>query len=199
MLLGMIRPDSGRAFIDGKRVNAGNTGLWKEVGYLVEMPFAYPNLTVRENLEMMRRLRQVEDKQAVDRVIDQLRLKPYADRKTKTLSLGNAQRLGVAKALLHDPALLILDEPSNGFDPEGIFEIREMLTDLSQNQGTTIFLSSHILGEISKFATRIGIIHNGILIEEVRNGEQAPWQGQGHDGNLESYFLRIIKAEENNR
>lgn len=171
MLLGMISPDSGVAFINGKKVNANNTSLWQEVGYLVEIPYSYPNLTVRENLEMIRRLRFIEEKQAVHSVMEKLKLTQYADRKTKNLSLGNAQRLGVAKALIHHPNILILDEPANGFDPEGIFEIRELLIDLAKNQGVTVFLSSHILGEVSKFATRIGIIHQGVLIQELNNHE----------------------------
>ena len=171
MLLGMISPNSGTAYINGKKVAASNTALWKEVGYLVEIPYSYPNLTVRENLEMVRRLRFIDDKNAVDTVIEKMKLTQYANRKTKNLSLGNAQRLGVAKALIHNPAVLILDEPANGFDPEGIYEIRELMTDLAKNHGVTIFLSSHILGEISKFATRIGIIHQGALIQELNTPE----------------------------
>lgn len=169
MLLGMIKPDSGKAYINGKKVYSDNTDLWKEIGYLVEIPYSYPNLTVKENLEMTRRLRFIDNKNAVTDVMDKLKLTQYANRKAKNLSLGNAQRLGVAKALIHNPAILILDEPANGFDPEGIYEIRELLTDLAQNHGVTVFLSSHILGEISKFATRIGIIHNGVLIRELNN------------------------------
>jgi len=171
MLLGMISPDSGAAYLNGKKVEAGNTDLWKEVGYLVEIPYSYPNLTVKENLEIIRRLRFIDDRQAVDAVIGKLKLTQYANRKAKNLSLGNAQRLGVAKALIHNPGILILDEPANGFDPEGIFEIRELLIDMAQNQGVTIFISSHILGEVSKFATRIGIIHQGALIQELNTHE----------------------------
>ena len=167
MLLGMISPDRGKAFINGQRVHAGNTELWNKIGYLVEIPYSYPNLTVKENLEIIRRLRFIEDKNAVFSVMDKLKLTEYANRKAKNLSLGNAQRLGVAKALIHNPEILILDEPANGFDPEGIYEIREMLHDLAKNHGVTIFISSHILGEISKLANRIGIIHNGVLIREL--------------------------------
>lgn len=167
MLLGMISADKGEAFINGKKVHAGNTGLWKEIGYLVEIPYSYPDLTVKENLEIIRRLRFIEDKNAVFSIMDKLKISGYANRKAKNLSLGNAQRLGIAKALIHHPNILILDEPANGLDPEGILEIRELLMDLSQNHGVTIFLSSHILGEISKFAARIGIIHNGVLIREL--------------------------------
>jgi len=167
MLLGMIRPTSGAAYINGQKVYADNTNLWKHIGSLVEIPYSYPELTVRENLEIIRRLRFIADKKVIDHVIEKLQLGPYADRKATNLSLGNAQRLGLAKALIHKPDILILDEPTNGLDPAGIFEIREMLSDMATNHGVTIFISSHILGEISRFATRIGIIHDGKLIQEV--------------------------------
>jgi ABC-2 type transport system ATP-binding protein len=167
MLLGMINPTKGKAFINGKEVHSGRTDLWKEIGYLVEIPYSYPDLTVRENLEIIRQLRHMNDKNVVASVIDKLRLTQYANRKAKNLSLGNAQRLGLAKALIHNPNILILDEPANGLDPAGIYEIRELLIDLAKNKGVTIFISSHILGEISRFSTRIGIIHNGKLIQEI--------------------------------
>nr|MDA3929519.1 ABC transporter ATP-binding protein [Prolixibacteraceae bacterium] len=171
MLLGMIKATSGKAYIADELVHANNTNLWKQIGYLVEIPYSYPNLTVRENLTIIRRLRKIDDKNAVHQIIEQLELKEYINRKAKNLSLGNKQRLGLAKALIHQPKLLLLDEPTNGLDPSGIFEVRELLTKLSEEQGVTIFISSHILGEISKFATRIGIIHQGNLIEEI-NTEQ---------------------------
>lgn len=167
MLLGMIRPTAGYASLFGERVSADRCDLWGKVGYLVETPYAYPELTVRENLEIIRRLRQIPDRNSVDAVMDKLRLTPYKDRKSSHLSLGNTQRLGLAKALLHNPDLLILDEPANGLDPVGIVEMRELFMDLSANHGITIFISSHILGEISRFATRIGIIHEGRLVQEI--------------------------------
>jgi ABC-2 type transport system ATP-binding protein len=116
-------------------------------------------------------MRFISDKAAVNKVIEKLGLTQYAERKARHLSLGNAQRLGLAKALIHNPQILILDEPSNGLDPAGIHEIRELLLDLAENHGVTIFISSHILGEISRFATRIGIIHNGELIKEINSDE----------------------------
>jgi ABC-2 type transport system ATP-binding protein len=167
MLLGMIRPTAGSAFLFGKRVSTDSCDLWENVGYLVETPSSYPELTVWENLEIMRRLRQIPDKGSVDIVIDKLWLTPYRNRKAGLLSLGNMQRLGLAKAFLHNPDILILDEPANGLDPAGIVEIRESLKDLSSNHGVTIFISSHILGEISKLATRVGIIHEGRLVQEI--------------------------------
>jgi ABC-2 type transport system ATP-binding protein len=171
MLLGMIRPTSGIAYINDKKISSGNTELWRHVGSLVEIPYSYPELTVKENLEIFRRLHFINDKKRVDDIIDKLQLGQYANRKAINLSLGNNQRLGLAKALIHNPEILFLDEPTNGLDPAGIFEIREMLCNLALNRGVTIFISSHILGEISKFATRIGIIHQGKLVQELDSGE----------------------------
>jgi ABC-2 type transport system ATP-binding protein len=171
MLLGMIRPTSGESFLNGQKVHAGNLDLWKNVGYLVEIPYSYPELTVYENLEIIRRLRFISDSRATDSVIEKLHLGQYRDRKAKHLSLGNSQRLGLAKAIMHAPGILILDEPANGLDPAGIVEIRELILDLAHNHGTTVFISSHILGEISRFATRIGIIHNGRLIQELNSDQ----------------------------
>jgi ABC-2 type transport system ATP-binding protein len=171
LLLGMVRPTSGESCISGKRVDAGNYHLWRDIGYLVEMPCSYPDLSVKENLEIIGELRGMSDKKCIDDVMGTLKLSQYSDRKAKHLSLGNAQRLGLAKALFHHPSILILDEPANGLDPAGIVEIRELLNDLAVNHGVTVFISSHILGEISRLATRIGIIHNGKLLQELDAGQ----------------------------
>lgn len=171
ILLGMIKPDSGNAYIKGEKVTSKNSAVWAKTGYLVEVPYSYPNLTVRENLEIIRQMRSIVNRNCIDEIIEKLKLQPYANRLAKNLSLGNAQRLGLAKALIHEPEILILDEPSNGLDPAGIFEIRELLMDLAVNRGVTIFISSHILGEIAKLATRIGIIHQGKLIQEIDTPE----------------------------
>ena len=166
-LLGMIRPSAGNIKVLEQSVGPHGHGPWSKVGHLVENPSAYPDLTVRENLEIARRLQNIADEGATLRVIKRLGIAPYADRKAGTLSTGNLQRLGLARALLHEPELLILDEPANGLDPAGVVEIRELLRDLSQKQGVTIFMSSHILTEVDRLAMRIGIIHNGKLIEEL--------------------------------
>lgn len=167
MLLGMINPSSGSAYICGQKIIPGNNSVWKNLGYLVEIPYSYPELTVQENLEIIRKYRNINDSTVVDSIISQLKLGEYKNRKAKNLSQGNAQRLGLAKALIHKPEILILDEPTNGLDPAGIVEIRELITDLVKNNGITVFISSHILGEISKIATRTGIIHKGQLIQEI--------------------------------
>jgi ABC-2 type transport system ATP-binding protein len=166
-LLGMIHPTAGRVEVLGQTVERNGRGPWRQVGHLVEAPAVYPELTVREHLEIARWLHKVGDRQATARVIDQLGLTVYADRKAGTLSMGNLQRLGLARAMLHQPALLILDEPANGLDPAGVVEIRELLRRLAHEQGVTIFMSSHILTEVDRLATRIGIIHQGRLIEEL--------------------------------
>jgi len=151
----------------GQAVGPNGRGPWAQVGHLVESPSAYPELTVRENLEIARRLHWILDPNATSRVIEGLVLASYADRKAGTLSSGNLQRLGLARALLHEPELLILDEPANGLDPAGVVEIRELLAMLAREKGVTIFMSSHILTEVDRLATRIGIIHKGRLIEEL--------------------------------
>ncbi len=167
MLLGMVAPSAGDVFVLGQRIRRGAPTPWARVGYLVETPYAYPELTVRENLEVARRLRPGTPAGAVGDIIERLGLASYAHRRAGTLSLGNAQRLGLAKALLHGPRLLVLDEPANGLDPAGIVEIRALLGHLAREEGVTIFMSSHLLGEVSRMAHRIGIIHRGRLLQEL--------------------------------
>ncbi len=166
MLLGMLRPNEGNAQILGQTIRLGAREPWGKVGYLMERPFAYPELSVHENLEVARRLHPGVSREAVSQMIDKLRLGAYVDRRADRLSLGNRQRLGLASALLHRPRLLILDEPANGLDPAGIVEIRELLLDLARQEGVTVFMSSHILGEVSRLAHRIAIIHEGRLIQD---------------------------------
>ncbi len=166
-LLGMVRPSAGSVKVLGQEVGLGGRGPWRQVGHMVESPSAYPELTVRENLEVARRLQGVTQRSATENIIERLGLANYADRKAGTLSTGNLQRLGLARALLHEPELLILDEPANGLDPAGVVEIRELLRDLVREKGVTVFMSSHILTEVDRLATRIGIIHRGRLLEEL--------------------------------
>lgn len=164
-LLGMIKPSSGRIYLLGKEVG-GRTKLWNKVGHLVESPAAYPELTVWENLRIASRLQRLRGTQQIEAVITKLGLSQYRKRKAGVLSTGNFQRLGLARAMLHNPELLLLDEPANGLDPAGVVEIREMLKELAHEQGVTVFMSSHILSEVDRLADRIGIIHEGRLIEE---------------------------------
>lgn len=166
MMLGLIRPTSGEVTILGAPIRPGEQAVFSRVGFLVETAVAYPNLTVRENLDMQRRLTRAP-REAVQRAIRLLRLEAYADRRAGQLSLGNKQRLALARALLHQPEVLVLDEPANALDPAGIVEIRGLLRRLADEAGVTIFMSSHILAEVAHLADRIGIVHDGHLVEEL--------------------------------
>lgn len=166
MLLGLIRPTDGHAEVLGTRIEPGTASVFARVGHLVETATAYPNLTVRENLEMQRRLAGAP-REALTEVVELMRLGEYADRRAGVLSLGNLQRLALARALLHRPELLVLDEPANTLDPAGIVEVRELLRSLAGEHGVTVFMSSHILAEVAHLADRIGIVHEGRLLEEL--------------------------------
>jgi ABC-2 type transport system ATP-binding protein len=166
MLLGMIRPTAGSIRLLGAEVARGR-GPWRRVGYLVDRAAAYPELTVRENLDVARRLCGVDDPSSTDRVIALLGLDDYATRRAGGLSHGNLQRLALARALVHGPELIVLDEPATGLDPAGIVEIRRLLAGLARDSGVTVFLSSHALAEVDRMATRIGIIHRGRLVQEL--------------------------------
>ena len=166
MLLGLIRPSTGEAEVLGTRVRPGTSDVFARVGYLVESAGAYPNLTVRENLEIQRRLTGAS-RTAVAEAIALMRLESCAERRAGELSLGNKQRVSLARALLHRPELLVLDEPANALDPAGIVEVRELLRALAREQGVTVFMSSHILAEVAHLADRIGIVHEGRLLEEL--------------------------------
>ena len=171
MLLGLIKPTSGECYIQGNKVDQYNLEVLNEIGYIIETPYSYPELTVQENLEIVSTLRGLRNKDIIDWVTEKLKLDQYKDKKVKHLSLGNVARLGIAKAIIHKPKILILDEPTNGLDPFGVIEVRELLKELANNLGTTVLISSHKLEEISKVATRIVIIHEGRLIREVESKE----------------------------
>lgn len=166
MILGLIRPNRGRVLLFGKDVAAERMEAVSQVGSLVETATYYPTLTVRENLDIQCRLTG-SPKASVERSIELLGLVDMADRCAGHLSLGNKQRLALARAILPGPHLLVLDEPSNALDPAGIVEIRHLLRRLSDEEGVTIFVSSHMLSEIAQLTDRIAIIHKGRLIEEV--------------------------------
>jgi ABC-type multidrug transport system ATPase subunit len=177
MLLGLIQPDSGRVELFGQDSLRNRLDLLKRIGALVEAPSLYPHLTGRENLEVTRRLRGVRP-QRIAQVLGVAGLEKAADRKVLGYSQGMKQRLSIALALLGDPELLILDEPTNGLDPAGILEIREFIQSLPQEQGISVFLSSHLLNEVEQVADRIAIILSGRMrfqgsLEELQRQKQA--------------------------
>lgn len=166
MLLGLVQPTAGSISILGSTLRKDRKGVLSRIGYFVESASAYPNLTVRENLEIQRKLTKARPGSVGD-VMELFKLEEYAERRAGKLSMGNRQRLSLARALLHSPELLILDEPANGLDPAGIIEIRSLLRRLADQRGVTIFMSSHLLDEVEHLADRVGIVHAGRLVEEV--------------------------------
>lgn len=166
MLLGLTRPTSGEVLLFGMPLRGNERKILPRIGSLIESPGFYPNLTGTENLRIFARLRGIPDADAIRNALALVGL-PYRDKKIfSQYSLGMKQRLAIALAVMHDPELLILDEPINGLDPIGIAEIRAFLRKLCDEKGKTILLSSHILSEISLLADDVGIIDHGVLLEE---------------------------------
>ena len=166
MLLGLTEPTSGEIELWGKPLRGNEKEVLPRIGSLIESPGFYPNLTTTENLRIFAALRGVPSRHAVKDALDLVGL-PYRDKKLfSQYSLGMKQRLAIALAVMHDPELFILDEPTNGLDPIGIAEIRTFIRRLCDEGGKTVLLSSHILSEISLMADDIGIIDHGVLLEE---------------------------------
>ena len=166
MLLGLTQPTSGEVKIWGKTLRGNEKKLLPRIGNLIESPGFYPNLTATENLRIFATLRGVPNRNAIKDALDLVGL-PYKDKKLfSQYSLGMKQRLAIALAVMHDPELLILDEPINGLDPIGIAEVRSFIRELCDARGKTILISSHILSEISLLADDVGIIDHGTVLEE---------------------------------
>ena len=166
LLLGLTRPTAGEVFLFGMPLPGNEKKILPRVGSLIESPGFYPNLTGTENLKIFATLRGIPRSGAIREALDLVGL-PYRDKKLfSQYSLGMKQRLAIALAVMHDPELLILGEPTNGLDPIGIAEIRAFLRSLCQERGKTILISSHILSEISLLADDVGIIDHGVLLEE---------------------------------
>ncbi|WP_085524224.1 ABC transporter ATP-binding protein [Tuberibacillus sp. Marseille-P3662] len=163
MLLGLMRPSSGSIHIFGQDLKEEKVNILGQVGSLVESPSYYGHLTAKENLEALRQIYGVP-KSRIDEVLKIVRLSKDANRPVKGFSLGMKQRLGIAASLLGNPELLILDEPTNGLDPSGIQEIRELIKRMPEQFGISVIVSSHLLSEIDHMATKVGIITNGSLI-----------------------------------
>lgn len=163
MLLGLIKPTEGTIQIFGKSLSQHRQSILQHTGSLIESPSYYGHLTGLENMQVMQRLRNVPDKH-IHEALRIVRLEKHKHKKAEKYSLGMKQRLGIAMALMSFPKLLILDEPTNGLDPAGIGEIRELITSLPAQYGITVLLSSHLLSEIEQIATSVGIIHNGKLL-----------------------------------
>ncbi len=214
MLLGLMKPDSGMVRVFNKDLKKERIHILKRVGSLVENPSYYPHLTAYENLEALRKILRVSEAR-IHEVLEIVRLSDVAHKKVKGFSLGMKQRLGIAVSMLHQPELLILDEPTNGLDPSGIIEIRNLIQRLPEEYGMTILISSHLLSEIDQIATTVGVISKGkmifqdsihamrklsrqTIILKVNDGKRAEHilQGKGIHANYQDSMLLLSKLSD---
>lgn len=196
MLLGLTAPTKGSFIIDGKRFPNDRMAVLKEIGSFIESPSFYANLTGRENLDIIRRILKLPES-AVEDALELVGLTEFGGRLAKKYSLGMKQRLGLAGALLGRPPILILDEPTNGLDPSGIHEIRNLIKSLPELYDCTVLISSHMLSEIELMADDIGILNHGRLLFEGSLDElrQSALQTGFASDNLEEMFLSMIEKD----
>ena len=189
ILLGMVAPDAGACTVLGHEVRSAPSSMWRDVGHMIETPFAYPELPVRTNVYAAARLHGLspsEATRAASAVIERFELRKWIDRPARTLSLGNRQRLGLADATVHEPRLLILDEPTNSLDPAGVVLVRDLLRKAADERGAGVLVSSHHLDEIARIADRITVLHRGRAIGQI----------DPHGVDLEHHFFAMVYGEE---
>ncbi len=191
MLVGLVRPTRGRVVIDGHDLAREFEAAMRRVGCIVETPDLYRFLTGRENLEHFARMLGDGAAERIAPLAELVRMSRRLDDPVRTYSLGMRQRIGIAQALLGDPAVLILDEPTNGLDPAGIREMRELIRRLADERGLAVFVSSHILSEMEKLVDRIAIVHRG---RTLATGTLAELTGEGGKS-LEELFLEKTAGE----
>jgi len=200
MLLGLTAPTKGSFTIDGKQFPGDRIAILKEIGSFIEAPSFYANLTGRENLDIIRRILGLP-KAKVEDALELVGLTEFGDRLAKKYSLGMKQRLGLAGALLGRPPILILDEPTNGLDPSGIHEIRNLVKSLPDLYDCTVLISSHMLSEIELIADDIGILNHGQLLFEgsMNDLRQYALQSGFAADNLEDVFLSMVEKDNMDR
>jgi len=191
MLVGLVRPSSGRVLVGGRDLAGDREAALRHMGCIVESPDFYGYLTGRENLAHFARMIGPAALARIDAVSELLRIRERLPDRVSTYSLGMRQRLGIAQALLGDPAVLVLDEPANGLDPAGIHELRALLRRLADERGLAVFVSSHLLGEVEKVCHRIAIVHRGRALAE---GSIRELTGGGRRS-LEEVFLDVTGGE----
>nr|WP_314985920.1 ATP-binding cassette domain-containing protein [uncultured Stomatobaculum sp.] len=191
MILGLIHPSQGSIKIFGKVMNSANRlSILRQTGSLIENPGGYGHLTGLENMQIIQKLKGVSEAEIAP-ALKTVRLYDQRDKKLSNYSLGMKQRLGIAMAILGNPKLLILDEPTNGLDPAGIQEMRQLICSLPKERNMTVIISSHLLSEIEQMADQVGIIHHGRMLYQ---GTLADLETQGD--NLEDVFLEMTGGKE---
>jgi ABC-2 type transport system ATP-binding protein len=191
MIVGLVRPSAGRILVDGRDLAKHREAALRRMGCIVESPDFYEYLTGRENLRHFARMIDREAQARIEPLAELLRVRERLDDRVATYSLGMRQRLGIAQALLGDPAVLVLDEPANGLDPAGIRELRNLLRQLADERGIAVFVSSHLLGEVEKVCDRIAIVHRGRVLAE---GSVAALTAGG-ERTLEDVFIDVTGGE----
>ena len=166
MILGLIKPDSGEILINGKSNSGSNRNFLTSIGALIEKPDFYKNLSAYDNLKILYKMSKLKDINRISDVLKEVDLWDKKNQKVGGFSQGMKQRLGIAQTLMHQPSLIILDEPSNGLDPQGQSDMRSLILRINQEMGITIVISSHILSEIEKISNRMVVINNGEKIVE---------------------------------
>lgn len=195
MLLGLVKPTKGQVKILDMDISKNREDILSKIGALIESPSYYGHLTAYENLEILRRVLKLE-KNSIEEVLKTVKLWEVRNKKVKEFSLGMKQRLGIAEALIGNPKLLILDEPTNGLDPAGILEVRDLIKSFSKEKGITVIISSHILSEIELIADNVGVINKGRLIYQ---GKLEKLKEKGTDKivigieNFQSYKNEVIE------
>ena len=185
MLLNLVQPDSGEVYILGEKMSEESFECLKQIGSIIENPYFYEKMTARQNLEFHCDYMGYHNPARIDEVLELVRLQNIDGKSITHFSLGMKQRLAIARAILTKPELLILDEPINALDPEGIKEMRLLFQRLNQDFGTTIFISSHILSEVEQIADRIGIITGGSLLKEVSMSDVHEYQAEYMEINVD--------------
>jgi ABC-2 type transport system ATP-binding protein len=185
MILGLIHPSNGRIELFGELISPSQTRPLQKVGALVGHPSLIPYLSGRENLRLVAKLSAETSGEQIDEVLELVSMTEAANRTVKGYSTGMKQRIGLASALMHKPDLVILDEPTNGLDPAGMREIRQIILNLAQN-GTTVFLSSHLLHEVEQVCDEIAVLNKGQIVAQ---GSVAELLSQSEETDLESLFL----------
>jgi len=205
MITGLVHPDAGRVRIGGYDLKTQFKAAIAQVGAIVENPAFYAYLSASDNLRLMANLHPGVTRKRVDEALEIAGLTERAKDKVGSYSLGMKQRLGIAGALLHRPKLIILDEPTNGLDPQGMREIKELIAQLAAEQGISFLISSHLLHEIEQICTRIGIIRKGKLVAErdvgqllAAEGRAAEAEAAGRSRTLEQLFFAMTEEGERN-
>lgn len=199
LLLGLLKKQAGEISIFGKPFSDDRIGVLKKIGSMIETPSLYSQLTARENLLLLQKIYRCP-RTRIEEVLQLVGLADTGKKKAGKFSLGMKQRLSIAVAMLHEPSLLILDEPTNGLDPNGILEVRELLKALNRDHGITILVSSHLLSEIEKLVTHVGIINKGQMIFQGTLGELMSRQQQASQLSIETSdnarALQIIRTHD---